>query len=118
MVDDTADIRVLVGVLLRMRNDFEVVAEADSGEAAVAAVLEYKPDLCLLDLVMPEMNGLEALPHVLAASPQTAVVVMTGHEREDVMQAALAAGAIGCLNKRTTGPDLADALLALLDASR
>jgi CheY-like chemotaxis protein len=82
VADDLADTRFLVRRFLERSGRFTVVAEAANGVEAVAMVARYTPDLALLDLVMPVMDGLEALPLVRQASPQTRVIVLSDLARE------------------------------------
>lgn len=92
IVDDSEDMRSLVRIYLQRKGGFEVVGEAGTGREAIARAEELQPDLVLLDLAMPEMDGLEALPHVLAAAPGTQVIVLSGFDQR-VGDQALAAGA-------------------------
>lgn len=92
IVDDSEDMRSLVRIYLQRKGGFEVVGEAGTGREAIARAGELQPDLVLLDLAMPEMDGLEALPHVLAAAPGTRVIVLSGFDQR-IGDQALAAGA-------------------------
>ena len=116
VADDVADIRLLVRLWLETCGDFEVVGEAENGHEVIDLAATEQPELVILDLAMPEMDGLEALPQILEASPATAVVILSGYDRADFADIVRAAGAIGYLNKRTAGPHLADEVLALLTA--
>ncbi|HEX7082505.1 MAG TPA: response regulator transcription factor [Gaiellaceae bacterium] len=78
---------------------FEVVAEAADGEQAVALAAEHRPDLVLLDLAMPGVDGVTALPRLRAAAPDAEVVVLTASEDEDSLLEAIRAGAAGYLLK-------------------
>jgi CheY-like chemotaxis protein len=82
VADDVEDSRFLVRRFLERSGEFVVVAEASNGKQAVEMVEEHTPDLALLDLVMPVMDGLEALPLVRQASPETTVVVLSAFARE------------------------------------
>jgi DNA-binding NarL/FixJ family response regulator len=98
IVDDHPLTRdALAGLLAQ--NGFDVVGEAGSGEEAIAKAGELKPDLVLLDLSMPEMDGLTALPRVLAAAPDAEVVVLTASEDEHNLLGAIRGGAAGYLLK-------------------
>jgi DNA-binding NarL/FixJ family response regulator len=98
IVDDHPLTRgALAGLLTQ--NGFDVVGQAASGEEAITAAAELRPDLILLDLSMPEMDGLTALPLVRAAAPNAEVVVLTASEDEDNLLGAVRSGAAGYLLK-------------------
>ena len=98
VVDDHPLTRAaLVGLL--EQHDFPVVAEAGDGEEAIERARELQPDIVLLDLSMPGMSGLEALPRLRAASPGSEVVVLTASDTEQNLLAAIRAGAAGYLLK-------------------
>ena len=78
--DDVPDIRTLVRASLEADPDFEVVGEAATGREAVQRAADLQPDLVILDLVMPEMDGLEALPRIKAVAPGTRVFVLSAFE--------------------------------------
>jgi DNA-binding NarL/FixJ family response regulator len=105
IADDTPDIRLLVRMTLELDPEIVVVAEAEDGCGAIRIVAEHAPDVLVLDLSMPVMNGLEALPHVIEASPSTAVVVLSGFSLATAQQA-LAAGARGYVRKGVPGAEL------------
>lgn len=119
VVDDTADLRFLLRMALSSEEDIDVVGEAGDGREAVEAARHHRPDVMLLDLAMPVMDGLEALPLVRAASPGTQVVILSGFEATSMAASASAAGAaayvqkgaapdviIGCV-RRVARPDAA-----------
>jgi DNA-binding NarL/FixJ family response regulator len=91
-----------------------VVGEASNGREAVQKVRELHPDLVILDISMPELNGLDATPLVLQASPQTRVLILTMHHAEELVQKTLEAGARGYLLKSDAEEDLVRAVTALL----
>jgi len=98
VVDDHPLTRAaLVGLL--EQHDFPVVAEAGDGEEAIERARELQPDIVLLDLTMPGLGGLEALPRLRAASPGSEVVVLTASDTEQNLLAAIRAGAAGYLLK-------------------
>jgi DNA-binding NarL/FixJ family response regulator len=99
--DDQAAFRQLVSVVLSLDPGVEVVAEAADGREAIRIVAELRPDVLLLDIAMPVMDGLEALPRVREASPETRVVMLTGVVAENVRQRAIDAGACLFLEKGT-----------------
>jgi DNA-binding NarL/FixJ family response regulator len=98
IVDDHPLTREALASLLT-QHGFDVVGEADDGESAIDAVAALRPDLVLLDLSMPGMSGLEALPRLREAAPDCEVVVLTASETEENLLAAIRAGAAGYLLK-------------------
>lgn len=92
IVDDSEDMRMLVRLFLERKEGVEVVGEAGTGRDAILLAKELQPDLVLLDLAMPEMDGLEALPHILVAAPGAQVIVLSGFDQR-IGDQALAAGA-------------------------
>ncbi len=92
-----------------------VVAEVANGRAAVTSAAELKPDLVVLDLTMPELNGLEAARRILAAEPGTRILILTAHESEQLVREVLSVGARGYVLKSDAGRILVVALQALLE---
>ena len=113
VVDDSPDLRFLVRRALAERGEFEVIGEAGDGAAAVQRATELQPDLILLDIDMPRMGGLEALPRLRAAAPNARVVMLTSYEREQMERVALANGAVGYLQKGLVARALIDQLLVM-----
>lgn len=99
VVDDTADLRFLLRMALGSEEDIDVVGEAGDGREAVEAARRHRPDVMLLDLAMPVMDGLEALPLVRAVSPGTQVVILSGFEATSMAASASAAGAAAYVQK-------------------
>ena len=98
IADDHPLTRDALSALLR-QNGFDVVGEAGGGAEAIVLACELQPDLVLLDLSMPDLGGLEALPLIRAAAPAAEVVVLTASEDEDNLLGAVRAGAAGYLLK-------------------
>ncbi|HEX2044039.1 MAG TPA: response regulator transcription factor [Gaiellaceae bacterium] len=92
LCDDSPKIRELVRVVLELEGK-TVVAEAENGRDAVAAAERHQPDVVLLDLSMPVMDGLEALPEIRRVAPDARVVVLSGFENPALVSAALSLGA-------------------------
>ena len=99
VVDDTPDLRALLRMALERRGEFQVVAEAGDGQEGVRLVQELQPDVVLLDIAMPVMDGLEALPLIRAACPRATVVMLSGFGAAEMTQRAMLAGADGYLQK-------------------
>jgi DNA-binding NarL/FixJ family response regulator len=116
LVDDMPGLRRLVRMTLESSDHFIVVGEAGDGVEAIERAGDLTPDVVLLDLSMPRMDGLEALPLILDVSPLSKVVVLTGFESERIASTAVGRGAIACLEKGITPVELVDSLLDLLGA--
>lgn len=99
VVEDNEDLRVFLRRKLDMVADFDVVGEGADGEEAIARAEELKPDVVMLDLAMPRMDGLTALPLILQAAPAAKVVVLSGFDESTMADRALAAGAHAYLEK-------------------
>lgn len=117
IVDDHAVVRQGLRTFLELQGDaaelpLQVVGEADDGKKAVEFCRELKPDIMLLDLVMPEMDGISATPLILAASPATRVIILTSFGEEDKVLPAIRAGAQGYLLKDIPPDDLVKAVRA------
>ncbi|MET1133260.1 MAG: PAS domain S-box protein, partial [Aeromicrobium sp.] len=117
VVDDAADVRALVRTRLRLSGLLEVVGEAGNGAEALAVVQELRPALVLLDVSMPQMDGLEALPRILETSPETRVVMYSGFQEQGLAHQALELGASAFLEKSTALDTLASDLVAILDGT-
>jgi DNA-binding NarL/FixJ family response regulator len=113
VADDHEVVRRGLRALLETRPGWEICGEATTGREAVAKALELKPDLVVLDITMPELNGLEATRQILKALPRTEVLVLTIHESEQVVHEVLDAGARGYVLKSDAGRDLVAAVQAL-----
>ncbi|HTL69637.1 MAG TPA: response regulator transcription factor [Lacunisphaera sp.] len=112
LVDDQSLFREALRTLLALQPDFAIVAEAENGERAVALARVHQPDVILMDLRMPEMDGVEATRRVLAATPATRVVVLTTFEEDEEIFEALRAGAVGYLLKACSAEKLCEAVRA------
>ncbi len=111
IVDDAAELRALVRARLRLSGLFDVVGEGANGEDAVALAEQHRPRLMLLDVSMPETDGLEALPRVLAASPGTRVVLYSGFEEQGLVEKAQELGAATFIKKSAPAEEFIDRLL-------
>jgi two-component system, NarL family, response regulator DesR len=110
LADDQALVRGALSALLNLEPDLEVVAEVGTGDAVVPAVLEHRPDVALLDVEMPGLDGISATAQVRAASPSTRVLIVTTFGRPGYLRRALQAGAAGFVVKDTPAAQLADAV--------
>ena len=110
LVDDDDLMRAGLRSVLASDETIEVVGEADDGRTAVRAVRESRPDIVLMDIRMPDLDGVSATREVLACSAEVKVVVLTTFEQDDYIFDALAAGASGFLLKRTRPEELITAI--------
>ena len=115
LVDDDADMRLIERFALAHDRRFVVVGEAGDGPEAVAAASRTQPDVVLLDLAMPLMNGMEALPLICKAAPGSQVVMLSAYPADTYAAEARALGAVAYLDKLSV-PDLADILWRLCEA--
>ena len=102
VVDDAANLRELLTVLLDVEDDFEVVGTAADGVQALEKAESLNPDIVLLDLAMPVMDGLQALPGLRERLPLARIVIFSGFEHEALAREALAAGADAYIEKGTS----------------
>ncbi len=112
IVDDHAVVRSGLGAFLLAYDDLELVAEAGSGQEAVAKCQAARPEVVLMDLVMPEMDGAATTRAVKEACPGVQVIALTSFKEDDLVRGALQAGAIGYLLKNVTADELARAIRA------
>jgi DNA-binding NarL/FixJ family response regulator len=113
VADDHEVVRRGMRVLLGSHPDWEVVGEAANGREAVELAIALAPDVVVLDVTMPELNGLEATRRIRAAVPRAEVLVLTVHESEQVVREVLDAGARAYVLKSDAGHDLVAAVEAL-----
>jgi NarL family two-component system response regulator LiaR len=113
IVDDHGIVREGLRTYLELMDDIEVIGEAENGVEAVAQVRQHRPDVVLMDLVMPEMDGIEATRQVIAVSPTSKVLVLSSFTDDERVFPAIKAGAAGYLLKDVSPPDLAHAIQAV-----
>ncbi len=113
LADDQELVRSGLRMILGAEPDLDVVAEAEDGDAAVAAVIAHAPDVVLMDVKMPGTDGIEATRRVLAEAPTTRVVILTTFDRSRLVYDALAAGASGFLLKDTPTVQLVGGIRAV-----
>jgi DNA-binding NarL/FixJ family response regulator len=113
VADDHEVVRKGIRTLLETRSEWEICGEASTGRDAVAKTARMKPDVVLLDITMPDLSGLEAIPEILKAHPETKILVLTMHDSGWMASKVLAAGARGLVLKSDAARDLILALEAL-----
>ncbi len=110
LVDDHPVVRLGLRALLDSEPDMEVVGEAGNGAEAVSRTHELKPDIVIMDISMPEMDGLEATRRIRALDPDTHVLILTVHAQERYLFPVLKAGAAGYVLKSTVDTELVNAI--------
>ncbi len=118
IVDDHAIVRMGMVSLVNAQPGMEVVGEAKNGELGVKAALRLKPDVVVMDILMPVMDGVESTRRILAALPQTKVLVLTTSTAASELAAALEAGATGIIPKTTSNPALLSAIRSVAAGNR
>ena len=113
VVDDHSVVRRGVRALLESQPGWEVLAEATTGREAVEIVRQLRPDVVIMDLSLPELNGLEATRQILKESPHTEVLVLTMHHSEELVRNVLQAGARGYVLKSDADASLISAVDSL-----
>ena len=112
IADDHPVVRQGLRTFLQLQKDIQVIGEAATGEEAVALAGELAPEVVLMDLVMPDLDGIEATRRIHAASPATRVIVLTSFAQDDKVFPAIRAGAAGYLLKDVEPQQLAEAVRA------
>ena len=113
VADDHGIVRSGIKLLLERQADLDVVAEAEDGVQAVSRALSERPDLCILDVGMPRMTGLQAAREIRSQLPSTRVLILSMHDDEHYLFEALKAGASGYVLKREADQDLVGAVRAV-----
>ena len=113
IADDHAVLREGMRNLLERENDFEIIGEASDGEEAVRLVSELKPDVVLMDIVMPKLTGIEATRQIKQTSPTTNILVLTAYSDIRYILGLLEAGACGYLLKNARSSEIAGAIRAV-----
>ncbi|TLG80231.1 response regulator transcription factor [Vagococcus zengguangii] len=110
LVDDHEMVRLGVSSYLSIQDDIEVVAEAENGRIGYEKALEYKPDVILMDLVMDEMDGIEATKLILNDWTEAKIIIVTSFIDDEKVYPAIEAGAAGYLLKTSSASEIADAI--------
>jgi DNA-binding NarL/FixJ family response regulator len=115
LADDQAMVRSGLKMILESESDLQVIAEAENGIEAVRAAKRDNPDVVLMDVRMPEMDGLEATRRIASEAPDTKVIMLTTFDLDDYVYEALRGGAAGFLLKDAPADDLIDAVRIVAD---
>jgi two-component system, NarL family, response regulator NreC len=113
LADDHTMVREGLRALLERQADLEIVAEASDGRECMQFAEELSPDVVMMDIAMPRMNGIEATRRIMAARPLTSVVILSMHQDESYVLQSLKAGAKGYLLKDSPREDVLDAIRAV-----
>ena len=113
LVDDHAVIRQILQYLIEKSGDIQVVAAASNGIEAVAQVSSHCPDIIVMDISMPQMDGIDATRQILVRCPTTRVLMLSTYDRPDYIRSALEVGAKGYVLKEEVGNDLLDGIRTL-----
>jgi len=113
IADDHVVVREGTRELLEHEPDLEVIGEAGDGEEAVRLVVNLKPDVAIVDIAMPRLNGIEATKQIKALYPATAVLILTAYDNDQYIFALLEAGAAGYLLKNVRGQEVIEAVRAV-----
>jgi len=110
VIDDAPDIRLLVKVLLDSQPGMQVIGEGANGREAVDLCAQHKPDVVVLDISMPVMDGLQALPLIREVSPETNVIMLSGFTSDEIKAEAIDLGACDVVEKGSVGSAIAAAV--------
>jgi two-component system response regulator NreC len=110
LVDDHAIMRDGIRSLLSLHNDIEIVGEAAEGQEAIEKAAELNPDVIILDITLPGIDGLDAMRRILRQNPKSKVLVLTQHDEREYILSAIKAGAAGYMPKRALGSELISAI--------
>ncbi|OGO19791.1 MAG: DNA-binding response regulator [Chloroflexi bacterium RBG_16_50_9] len=113
IADDHAVVRQGTRSLLERENDMEVVSEAGDGEEAIKVIDQFKPDVAIIDVAMPKLNGVEVTRQVKPRHPSTAILILTAYDDDEYVFALLEAGAAGYLLKDADSREIVDAVRAV-----
>ncbi len=110
LVEDHHVVRKGISYLLSLEEDIDIVGEAEDGNEGIKMAKELCPDVVIMDITMPNLNGIDAIKKISKSMPETKVMIMTMHTREQYIRQALRDGASGYLLKESTQDELVDAI--------
>lgn len=114
LAEDHANFRKSLKLLIEMDGDIEVVGEAKNGREAVQLNMKLQPDVVIMDIAMPLLNGLQATRLIIESSPATRVLILSSHPDSEYIEQAMLYGASGYLIKQSSAPVLVDAIREVL----
>lgn len=114
VVDDFAPWRRMVRLTLKANPNIQIVAEAENGMTGIQKALEFKPDIAVLDIGLPDLNGIEVAREIRASLPAIRILFLTENNAPEVVQEAMTTGALGFVLKSTAARDLEPAIEAVL----
>ncbi|OGO02914.1 MAG: hypothetical protein A2Y72_07610 [Chloroflexi bacterium RBG_13_53_26] len=118
VVDDHAIVREAVRAFLTLQKDIQVVGEAVNGQEALERTLELAPDVVLMDIAMPVMNGLEATERIRSKWDQAKILMLTQYDEDENVLASTQVGALGFVPKRSVGADLLNGIRSVSQGKR
>jgi DNA-binding NarL/FixJ family response regulator len=110
LADDHRLLRESLRELLKLEQDISIVGEASDGRCAITGILDTSPDIVLMDVLMPELNGIDAITNILLERPQTRIIMLSGRSDVEVVHRALQRGAQGYLSKASSSLELLEAI--------
>jgi DNA-binding NarL/FixJ family response regulator len=113
LVDDHAIMRDGIRALLSLHDDIKIVGEASEGQEAIEKTQELSPDVVVMDVAMPDMDGIEATRRIRKQSPKVKVIILTQYDNKEYVLSAIKAGAAGYVPKRALGSELVSAVRAV-----
>lgn len=113
LVDDHAIMRDGIRALLSLHDDIKIVGEASEGQEAIEKTQDLSPDVVVMDVAMPDMDGIEATRRIRKQSPKVKVIVLTQYDNKEYVLSAIKAGAAGYVPKRALGSELVSAVRAV-----
>lgn len=113
LVDDHAIMRQGLRLLIEQNDDIKIVGEAKTGREAIQIAARHQPDVVIMDIAMPLMNGIQATRHILKESPKTKILILTAHSDPEYVEQVIGAGASGYLLKQSSSEVLATAVREL-----
>jgi two-component system invasion response regulator UvrY len=118
LADDHSIVRAGLRRIIEERDDLEVIAEADEGRNAIRLAMEKKPDVAVIDISMPGLDGLEVIAQLKIHLPSLPIIVLTMHEEEQYVVRAIEAGAMGYVTKRSAPEHIVKAIHQVMSGSR
>jgi DNA-binding NarL/FixJ family response regulator len=118
LADDHTVVRAGLRALLEAQDDIEVIGEAADGRDMLEQAIELRPDVAILDITMPELNGIEVTARLCSACPSTQVIILSMHSTNEHIYRALQAGAQGYLLKESAGSEIVNAIRAVYEGHR